>query len=273
MSINGDVYNTDSKKITFALSFMTKEAALSWAATFHYSTISGSIINIGTFTDFVLKFETSFKHYDITGNAVTWLSTKWMTKLKGRDRAYRYEPSLTHYTSNFQNYIAQAQVTDNNVLIGYYFAGIPPELMCCITYMDIIPSTINEWYKKATHFQTQKNHADEIIKWNSKPLHTYTLFFQSPTTKTQDLDAMDIDIIKVAKITPGEQKWCIEKELCFHCQKSGHLSSTCPIFSSSKPRKVQIVKETEKKLPRLQEIDNKEKEEMVRRIPFTPLDF
>ena len=177
MSINGDVYNTDSKKITFALSFMTKEAALSWAATFHDSTISGSIINIGTFTDFVLKFETSFKHYDITGNAVTWLSTKWMIKLKGRDGAYRYEPFLTHYTSDFQNYITQAQVTDNNVLNSYYSAGIPPELMCHIMSMDTIPSTINEWYKKVAHFQTQKDHTDKITKQNFKSLHTYTSFF------------------------------------------------------------------------------------------------
>ena len=206
---------------------------------------------MGTFTDFVLKFETSFKHYDTTGNTIAWLSTKWMIKLKGRDGAYRYKPSLTYYTSNFQNYVAQAQVTDNNILISYYSAGIPPKLMCHIMSMDTIPSTINEWYKKAAHFQTQKDHTDKIAKWNSKLLHTYTSFSQSPTTKNWDPDVMDIDIIKVAKLTPDKWKWCIEKRLCFYCQKSGHLSSTCPMFSSSKPRKVQIVKEMEEELPRL----------------------
>ena len=139
--------------------------------------------------------------------------------------------------------------------------------------MDIISSTINEWYKKAAHFQTQKDCANEIAKQNSKSSHTYTSFSQSSTTKTQDPDVMDIDIIKVAKLTPDKQKWCIEKGLCFHCQKSGHLSSTCPIFSSSKPRKVQIIKEAKEELSRLQEIDEEEKEEMIRRISFTPLDF
>ena len=158
------------------------------------------------FTDFVLKFETSFKHYNTTGNAVAWLSIKRMTKLKGRDGAYRYESSLTHYTSDFWNYIAQAQVTDNNVIIDYYSTGIPPKLMHCIMSMDIISSTINEWYKKAAHFQTQKDCANEIAKQNSKSSHTYTSFSQSSTTKTQDPDVMDIDIIKVAKLTPDKQK-------------------------------------------------------------------
>ena len=204
LNVNADVYNTDIKKIAFALSFMIKEAALSWAATFHNFAISGSVINMGTFTYFVLKFKTSFKHYDSTGNAVTWLSIKWMTKLEGRDGAYRYEPSLTHYISDFQNYIAQAQVTNNNVLISYYSAGIPPELICCIMSMDTIPFTINEWYKKAAHFQTQKDCANEIAKWNSKLSHTYISFSQSYTTKIQDPDAMDIDVIKVAKFTPDK---------------------------------------------------------------------
>ena len=68
------------------------------------------------------------------------------------------------YTSNFQNYTTQAQVTDNNVLIGYYSARIPPELMCHVMSMNTISSTINEWYKKATHFQTQKDCTDEIAK-------------------------------------------------------------------------------------------------------------
>ena len=183
LNVNANVYNTDTKKIAFALSFMTKGATLSWAATFCNSAISGSIINMGTFADFALKFETFFKHYDTTGNAVTWLSTKQIIKLKGRDGAYRYKPSLTCYISNFQNYITQIQVTDNNVLIGYYSARIPPKLMCHIMSIDTIPSTINEWYKKAAHFQTQKDHADEIAKQNSKLLHTYTSFSQSSTTK------------------------------------------------------------------------------------------
>ena len=76
LNVNADIYNTDAKKITITLFFMRKGAALSWAATFHNSAIFGSISNMEIFTDFVLKFETSFKHYNTTGNAVAWLSTK-----------------------------------------------------------------------------------------------------------------------------------------------------------------------------------------------------
>ena len=44
LNVNADIYNTDTKKFTFALSFMTKGAALFWAAIFHNSAISGSVI-------------------------------------------------------------------------------------------------------------------------------------------------------------------------------------------------------------------------------------
>jgi len=34
LTVNEEVYNTDTKKITFALSYMTKGPALTWATTF-----------------------------------------------------------------------------------------------------------------------------------------------------------------------------------------------------------------------------------------------
>ena len=41
---------------------------------------------MGTFSDFVTKFETTFKHHDTTGNTIAWLSTKHMTK--GKNNTY-----------------------------------------------------------------------------------------------------------------------------------------------------------------------------------------
>ena len=66
--INDKVYDTDNKMITFALSYMTKGSALTWATTFRQNTISGTTITMGTFSDFVMKFETAFKHHNTMGN-------------------------------------------------------------------------------------------------------------------------------------------------------------------------------------------------------------
>ena len=74
--VNKAVYDNDDKQIAFALSYMTKGSALTWAATFRQSAISGTSFSLGTFADFVMKFNTTFKHHDVTRNAISWLSTQ-----------------------------------------------------------------------------------------------------------------------------------------------------------------------------------------------------
>ena len=131
---------------------MTKGSALTWASTFRQSAISGTSFTLGTFADFITKFNTAFKHHDVTGNTISWLSTKCMQK---NAKNNSYSPSLVEYVSMFKNHVALANISDANVLIGYFSAGIPPPLMRCIMSMDTVPSTINNWYKKAIAFQTQ----------------------------------------------------------------------------------------------------------------------
>ena len=82
---------------------------------------------------------------------------------------------------------------------------------------------------------------------------------------------MVIDTIKISKLTPEERKCCIEKKLCFHCRKPGHSSTACTTFSQKGNTKVQKV--SSKELPKLEEINDNEEEEVVRKISFKPLDF
>ena len=82
---------------------------------------------------------------------------------------------------------------------------------------------------------------------------------------------MVVDTIKVSKLTPEERKHCVEKKLCFRCRKPGHLSTACPAFAQKSNRKVQKVSSEE--LPKLEEINDDEEEEAVRKISFEPLDF
>ena len=135
-------------------------------------------------------------------------------------------------------------------------------MMRRIMSMDTIPTTIDEWYKKAIAFQTQWERADDITRRNSKSSHQTYHFFSSPSnTKAHDPDAMVVDTIKVSKLTPEERKRCIEKKLCFCCRKPGHLSTACPAFTQKGNQKVQKVSSEE--LPKLEEIDDDEEEEVV----------
>ena len=99
------------------LSYMTKGSALIWATTFRQNAITGTTITMGTFPDFITKFETVFKHHNTTGNAMT----------KGKNNTY--SPTLVEYVSYFKNYSSLATITDQIVLIRYFSAGIPSPLM------------------------------------------------------------------------------------------------------------------------------------------------
>ena len=267
--INEDIYNNNDKKIVFILSYMTKGFALTWAATFWENSVNttGTVI-LGTYVNFIAKFNKDFKQRDVTEAAIAWLTTKRMVLKKDQT----YSPPLNQYVSEFQNHITWANIKDPNVLIRYFSAGIPPSLMRWIMSMDTIPTTIQEWYSKAIHFQTQWEWVEEISKRNQCPTqHSYQPFTPTPS-RTKDPNAMDVDVVCIRKLTPEERKRCIKKGLCSHCRKTGHLSRECPAFPNKKPgwQVKRIIQEEE--LPNLQEVDD-DNEETVRRISFTPMDF
>ena len=256
--MNEDVYNNNDKKITFVLSYMTKGSALTWTTTFQENSIDATgTITLGTYPNFIARFNEDFKQRDVTGTTIAWLTTKRMVLKKDQT----YSPPLNQYVLEFQNHVAWANIKDPNILIGYFSAGIPPSLMQQIMSMDTMPTTIQEWYSKAIHFQTQWERAEEISTRNQHPIQqSYQPFTSTPPSRAKDPNTMDVDVIHIGKLTPKERKWCIKKGLCFHCRKTGHLSRECPSFPNKKPgRQVKrVIREEE--LPNLREVDDNDEE-------------
>lgn len=149
------------------------------------------------------------------------------------------------HNSSFQNNITMSEISDQNVLIGYYSARISPSLMHRIMFMDTIPTTVKDWYKKAIHFQIQWEHANEIATRNKKPSNLYQLFSPSSSLKTKDPNIMDIDAIKIPKISNEECKHCQDNGFCFQCRKASHLSLACPTFPSNPKSKKPTTKKVQ----------------------------
>ena len=140
-----------------------------------------------------------------------------------------------------------------------FFRWYSPLLMKRIMSMDTIPSKVEEWYSKAIHFQMQWERAEEIAQRNRQPTKgTYHSFSHPTLSKTCD---------------PDEWKCCIKKGLCFHCWKAGHLSTTCPTFSTlmKKVWWVKQDKEVDEHIHSLKEIDDDD-EDVVRQVSFL-MDF
>ena len=110
----------------------------------------GATISMGTFEDFVKEFRATFEHHNVVGNAISWLTHKRMTSKNNGT----FEPPLTMYIAAFQNHVAQSKITDHNILIRFFSARIPSGLMKSIYFMEMVPTTIDDWYKKALTFQT-----------------------------------------------------------------------------------------------------------------------
>ena len=142
--------------------------------------------------------------------------------------------------------------------------------------MDTPPDTITAWYAKAVHFQTQWERADLVAKQHDYPTKQFYYHTPSPPKPAKDSNAMDVDVIRITKMTPQEQECCIKNGLCFCCHQSGHLSSACPSFPSNpkkhKPER-KVKKVINEDLPKLEEVKDGDDDETVRRISFTPLDF
>jgi hypothetical protein len=70
LHINGHIYDTDEKKITFTLSFMTDGAAAAWKEAFIASKISPAMgFAFGSWNNFCKLFNEGFSPIDAAGSA------------------------------------------------------------------------------------------------------------------------------------------------------------------------------------------------------------
>ena len=216
--INKEVYDHNDKKITFALTFMKEGAAGLWALTETETAFTRNLPGFGTWANFLQRFNNSFILENTKEQAIAWLTT---TKVNDKI-------DILDYISKFKNNAALSGITDQNVLINFFSRGIPTQLMRRIYSMDIVPTTMEKWYQQTLHFKQVWERTNEIAKGRNNPF----IPFQdnrnnNHTQKKQDPNAMDVDAIRIEKLTPEERQRCFENNLCFKCRKPGHRSNQC----------------------------------------------
>ena len=144
--INHALYHDNNRKIAFALSYMKKGAAATWAEVRCQQGLA--TLSFGTFAQFQIDFETTFINTNAAREAMTWLSTTCIDSGE----------QLQEYISMFKLNIVQAKydkVKDAATLISYFSAGVPTWIMHRVQAMDTVPTTLAVWYEKATHFRLQ----------------------------------------------------------------------------------------------------------------------
>ena len=194
--VNDTTYDTDQKKIAFALSFVKKGPALGWATTFTTDAINNN--KFGTFPDFVSSLKTTFLTTDLKGKALATLQS-----------LIQHKDNMLGYINEFKVTTHLSGVTDQTVLIHLFSEGLNPVLMCCIYSMDSIPTIIEDWYTKAERFQAQWNRSNQVVSHHTKDHKIPSSFMHPylPSTsigKPKDPNAMDVDAIRIRKLIPEE---------------------------------------------------------------------
>jgi hypothetical protein len=190
----------------------------------------------------------------------------------------KYSMSLTQYISQFQSNIATSKVTDESTLCHYFSSGIPPSLSGKIYLMEKVPTTIAEWYSHTQRIDDQQCRAfltSQQYKRRSF-INSFTPTY-STSTKERDPNGMDINAVRIPKLTPAERERCFKQGLCLCCRKAGHNASSCSTFSTNpssfKGTTRKVAKAEEEDLPKLEEIeDDDEDEKVIGKASFS-LDF
>ena len=117
------------------------------------------------------------------------------------------------------------QFEDKLTAVTQFSAGLDRQLSTMILSMASPPDDLPGWIEKAQLFHGQKLRIDELQRKMRYP----GFRVQDPQTPrtTRDPNAMEVDTIRLKKLTPQERAKCMREGRCFKCRKTGHDARNC----------------------------------------------
>ena len=137
LAINEEVYNTDTKKIIFVLSFLKKGTALTWKESWAQEKLAATTPDLGTFVDFKTELKKAFSAADTEGDA----------RAKLRQLRQGKNP-VDEYVAEFRILAGKAKMKDDNALTEYFMEGINTGILQKIFASETLLTTIEEWYQR-----------------------------------------------------------------------------------------------------------------------------
>ena len=231
-SINLGIYSSDEIKIALILSKMDTGKGVSFLGKWYDKMANISIkAEEKTFEKFEADYNQNFNPFDTKVKACHNIS-RLLQKL-GKDKDGTPNDGFQDYINEFENLATKAQFEDKLTAVTHFSTGLDKQISTMILSMASPPDTLKEWIEKAKLFQGHKLCIDKLCRGRH-----YNSFRPQPSSTTraaQDPDAMEVDFVKLKKLTPQERVKCMREGWCFKCRKVGHNAKSCRTTNRSQP--------------------------------------
>lgn len=207
-SINDQVYDTDLKKIGFALSFITEGVAASWAAGIIKDGQATSPARYGTWDEFVVKLETAFLPVNAASDAVAKLK-----KLK------QGAGGVDDYIATFRTTVGLTDFKDTAFIIDKFLDGLNDSLRRKVLGNTSEMKTLEDYYGVASRLDANYQYTNTFSSPHPKPNNFRRNIRQVATTDND---------VAIQKLTAAERDKLRREGKCFRCRKAGHMSRECP---------------------------------------------
>ena len=215
LTVNKEVYNNNEKKIAYLLSFMTEGDAASWKEEFLARKIeeaekNDTDLKLGTFKEVKETIKKSFEPFDGPGDAL-----KEMKCLRMANNS-----NIDEHVAKFKMLVTWSGLSDSTSVMDFFRETLPTPLQKQVMTCENPPTTLKDWYEKATKFHSNWQKMQQIFGRKNEPAQSTSQTkrrFQFPAKKERDPNAMDVD-----SMTTNERAELMRKGACFKCKKTGH---------------------------------------------------
>ncbi|KIJ11414.1 hypothetical protein PAXINDRAFT_84560 [Paxillus involutus ATCC 200175] len=143
ITLNNQIYNSNERKITLTLSFMSKGSATTWAEAAYEKAKENETFR--TWMMFKDDFKRAFVVTDIKATSIAKLSSITQQGCG----------SLEKYTSEFQLLAHRSGINSQGALIEWYLQGLHLSISSKILGMEVAPTTLELWIAKAEYYNAQ----------------------------------------------------------------------------------------------------------------------
>jgi hypothetical protein len=225
--VNKEIYNNDQRKVAFVMSFMNEGAAALWkegflTKVFKDAEKNDAEPNLGTFSAFKKAVEESFSPYDEPGDALDEMREMRMTT----------QSSIDEHIAKFKILVTQSGLDrdESPAVMDMFLETLTLTLQRQLLSLSNPPSTLSEWYEKASRFHNyynkkmqrtfgRRNNATQR-QGPQKNEPEKNISFHKPNGSNA---MMSMDVLST-----DERTALMKKGACFRCKKIGHISKVCP---------------------------------------------